>query len=58
MVRFPLGGYGFAVLIDDGRPGRGVDGHGFVDGGFVNKLNSNGDRGYASFLYGLSIGIF
>lgn len=24
---------GFAVLIDDGRPGRGVDGHGFVDGG-------------------------
>ena len=22
---------GFAVLIDDGRPGRSVDGHGFVD---------------------------
>jgi len=24
---------GFAVLIDDGRPGWGVDGHGFVDSG-------------------------
>ncbi len=26
---------GFAVLIDDGRSRRGVDGHGFVDGGLL-----------------------